>query len=58
MSKAWRYPIGMGGTMPPAMDRPWKHPRTGIYQLRKAVPKDLRKLVGRRDEEVSPETRD
>lgn len=28
------------------MSRPCKHPKTGIYQLRKAVPDDLRKIVG------------
>ncbi|TFV74605.1 hypothetical protein E4K64_17320 [Bradyrhizobium frederickii] len=44
--------------MPLAMSRPWKHPKTGIYQLRKAVPDDLRKLVGKREEKVSLQTRD
>jgi hypothetical protein len=44
--------------MPLAMSRPWKHPKTGIYQLRKAVPEDLRKLVGKREEKVSLQTRD
>ncbi|MGK7062713.1 DUF6538 domain-containing protein [Bradyrhizobium sp. 1050_B9_N1_2] len=44
--------------MPLAMSRPWKHPKTGIYQLRKAVPDDLRKLVGKREEKVSLRTRD
>jgi integrase len=44
--------------MPLAMSRPWKHPKTGIYQLRKAVPEDLRKLVGKREEKVSLRTRD
>lgn len=43
--------------MPLAMSRPWKHPKTGIYQLRKAVPDDLRQLVGKREEKVSLQTR-
>ncbi|TWB88468.1 hypothetical protein FBZ93_118148 [Bradyrhizobium macuxiense] len=44
--------------MPLAMSRPWKHPKTGIYQLRKVVPDDLRKLVGKREEKLSLQTRD
>lgn len=44
--------------MPLAMSCPWKHPKTGIYQLRKAVPDDLRKIVGKREEKVSLQTRD
>src|ERR1700761_4260359 len=44
--------------MPLAMSRPWKHPKTGIYQLRKVVPDDLRKLVGKREEKLSLHTRD
>ena len=44
--------------MPLAMSRPWKHPKTGIYQLRKVVPGDLRKLVGKREEKLSLQTRD
>lgn len=44
--------------MPSAMSRPWKHPKAGIYQLRKAVPEDLRKIVGKREEKVSLQTRD
>ncbi|MEY9108204.1 hypothetical protein ABH999_004400 [Bradyrhizobium yuanmingense] len=27
-----------------AMSRPWKHPKTGIYQLGRAVREDLRAL--------------
>lgn len=41
-----------------ALTRPWKHPRTGIYWLRRAVPKDLRDLVGKRKEKRSLATRD
>jgi len=44
--------------MPLAMSRPWKHPKTGIYLLRKAAPDDLRKLAGKREEKVSLRTRD
>ncbi|MEY9135039.1 integrase [Bradyrhizobium diazoefficiens] len=44
--------------MPLIMSRPWKHPKTGIYQLRRAVPEDLRALVGKREEKVSLQTRD
>lgn len=36
--------------MPLAMSRPWKHPKTGIYWLRKRVPGELIKLVGKREE--------
>lgn len=28
------------------MSRPWKHPKTGVYWLRKRVPDDLRTIVG------------
>lgn len=41
-----------------AMSRPWKHPKTGIYWLRKRVPDDLRKLVGKLEEKQSLGTRD
>lgn len=44
--------------MPLAMSRPWKHPKTGIYQLRKVVPEELRQIVGKREEKVSLQTRD
>jgi len=40
------------------MSRPWKHPKTGIYWLRKRVPDDLQKLVGKREEKHSLGTRD
>jgi hypothetical protein len=36
-----------------AMSRPVKHPKTGIYYFRKAVPEDLRALVGKREEKIS-----
>ena len=41
-----------------AMSRPWKHPNTGIYWLRKRVPDDLRALLGKREEKRSLKTRD
>jgi hypothetical protein len=40
-----------------AMSRPWKHPKTGIYWLRKGVPDDLRAAVGKREEKFSLKTR-
>ena len=41
-----------------AMSRPWKHPKTGVYWLRKAVPADLRVAVGKREEKVSLKTKE
>ena len=41
-----------------AMSRPYKHPKTGIYWLRKRVPDELRALVGKREELRSLKTRD
>jgi hypothetical protein len=41
-----------------AMSRPWKHPKTGIYWLRKGVPDDLRAAVCKREEKFSLKTRD
>jgi hypothetical protein len=41
-----------------AMARPWKHPKTGIYWLRKRVPEDLRPLLGKRVEKRSLGSRD
>ena len=41
-----------------AMTRPWQHPKTGIFWLRKRVPKDLLLLVGKREEKLSLATRD
>ena len=40
------------------MSRPWKHPKTGIYWLRKRVPDDLRPVLGRLEEKKSLKTRD
>jgi hypothetical protein len=41
-----------------AMSRPWKHPKTGVYWLRKRVPGDLHLRVGKREEKRSLKTRD
>jgi hypothetical protein len=41
-----------------AMARPWKHPKTGIYWLRKHVPEELRAAVGKVEEKFSLKTRD
>ncbi|MDB5544283.1 MAG: recombinase XerD, partial [Hyphomicrobiales bacterium] len=41
-----------------AMARPWKHPKTGIYWLRKRVPEDLRPLVGKQEYKRSLKTKD
>ena len=46
------------GTILLAMSRPWKHPNSGVYWLRKGVPEDLRALVGKREEKRSLQTRD
>jgi integrase len=40
-----------------AMTRPWKHPKTGMYWLRKRVPEDLRGLLGKREEKRSLKTK-
>ncbi|OCC02388.1 hypothetical protein BA190_23985 [Labrys sp. WJW] len=40
------------------MSRPFKHPKTGVYYFRKAVPDDLRALVGRREEKRTLRTKD
>jgi hypothetical protein len=40
-----------------SMARPWKHPNSGVYWLRKRVPDDLRALVGKREEKRSLGTR-
>ena len=41
-----------------AMSRPFKHPKTGIYWLRKRVPADLVGVLGRAEEKRSLKTRD
>ena len=41
-----------------AITRPWKHPKSGIYWLRKRVPDDLLAAVGKREEKFSLNTRD
>ena len=36
-----------------AMSRPFKHPKTGVYYFRKAVPDDLRGIIGKREVKIS-----
>ena len=40
------------------MSRPWKHPKTGVYWFRKAVPEAMRQLVGRVEVRRSLRTKD
>lgn len=40
------------------MARPWKHPDSGVYYVRKAVPVALQPLVGRSIEKLSLRTKD
>jgi hypothetical protein len=40
------------------MSRPWKHPKTGVYWFRKAVPEVMRGLVGRVEVRRSLRTKD
>ena len=35
------------------MVSPFKHPRTGVYQIRKGVPEALRLIVGKREPQRS-----
>ncbi len=44
--------------MPLRMARPWKHPDTGIYWLRRRVPDALRPLLGKREVRQTLGTRD
>jgi hypothetical protein len=44
--------------MPLAMARPYPHPKTGVYWLRKAVPEALRAAVGKRELVQSLGTKD
>lgn len=41
-----------------SMSRPWKHPVTGVYYLRKVVPADLRAQVGKSVWKKSLDTKD
>ena len=36
-----------------AMSRPFKHPKTGVYYFRKAVPDDLRGIICKREVKIS-----
>ena len=40
------------------MARPFKHPKTGVYWFRKAVPKDLQGVVGKRELTRTLKTKD
>ncbi|WP_020091128.1 DUF6538 domain-containing protein [Methylobacterium sp. 285MFTsu5.1] len=40
------------------MPRPWKHPKTGVYYLRRRVPAELVEAVGKSEEKVSLGTKD
>jgi len=44
--------------MPLAMSRPYQHPKTGVYWVRKIVPKELRPLVGKGELKKSLKTKD
>jgi integrase len=39
------------------MSRPWRHPRTGMYWFRKAIPADLRQILQKREEKFSLRTK-
>lgn len=41
-----------------SMARPFKHPKTGVYWFRRAVPKDLREVLGKREEVRTLRTKD
>src|SRR5262249_9166316 len=41
-----------------AMTRPFKHPKTGTYWVRKVVPEGLRTIVGRRELKATLGTKD
>jgi integrase len=41
-----------------SMSRPWKHPKTGVYWLRKRVPDALQPLVGKQEVKRSLKTQD
>ncbi|MCJ2109032.1 phage integrase N-terminal SAM-like domain-containing protein [Methylobacterium sp. E-041] len=40
------------------MAQPWKHPKTGVFWFRRAVPRDLRDLIGKREELATLDTKD
>jgi hypothetical protein len=50
--------VHTGGTHGLAMARPRKHPKTGVYWLRKRVPDDLRAWIRKREEKLTLKTRD
>ncbi len=40
------------------MSRPWEHPDTGVCYFRKAVPDDLKAVIGKWEEKRSLRTKD
>src|SRR5690606_9069904 len=40
------------------MSSPWKHPKTGMYWVRRRVPAHLVERVGKREEKLSLRTKD
>ena len=51
--------VHIGGTqMVLMMSRPWKHPKTGVYWLRKRVPADLRPILCKAEEKRTLGTKD
>jgi len=54
------HPAGTNGVvqMTLTMTRPTKHPKTGIYQFRRAIPDDLQSIIGKREEKRSLGTKD
>ncbi len=40
------------------MTKPWKHPCSGIFYLRREVPEDIRQIIDKREWKVSLRTRD
>jgi hypothetical protein len=41
-----------------SMSRPWKHPKTGMYWFRRAVPEALRAIVGKTEVRRTLQTKD
>lgn len=40
------------------MTKPWKHPQSGIFYLRREVPQNIRQIIGKREWKVSLGTKD
>jgi integrase len=50
--------VHKGGHMSLKMSSPWKHPKTGVYWIRRRVPAHLVAIVGRSEEKQSLRTKD